>query len=264
VPISPDLPDVLAKIVEQRRERLHDITGIRSAPPPGPLPPLRDNAFLSALSARRGRAVIAEIKMGSPRLGSLIGRVDPLAQAQIYAEGGAAAMSVVVEPDFFHGSYELLEMCKTMAGLPVIAKDFVVDGLQLTWARDFGADAVLLVAALYDKATLHGYANQARQLGLLPLIEVHDLADVAKLDGARWELVGVNNRNLRTFEVQIETSLALLPSLPTSALHVAESGIESRRDLAMLRGAGFDAFLIGESLLLADDPAAKLAELLSA
>ncbi len=259
----PDLPDVLVEILRARRERLHESTGIRSpAAPPG-VPLVRDNPFLAALAAHRGRAIIAEVKMGSPRLGSLLGRVDPLAQAMLYAEKGAAAMSVVVEPDFFHGSYELLGMCKEVSGLPTIAKDFVVDSLQLKWAKDFGADAVLLVAALYDRETLVRYANIARHLELVPLVEVHDLADVAKLSGAMWEMVGVNNRDLRTFEVQIETSLALLPSLPTSSLHISESGIGNRRDMSMLRGAGYDAFLIGETLLLADDPAAKLAELLA-
>lgn len=260
---QPWLPDILADIVKRRRERLHESTGIRVATAPAGVPLVRDNPFLAALSSRRGKAVIAEVKMGSPRLGSLLGRVDPLQQAQIYAENGAAAISVVVEPDFFHGSYELLGMCKVMSGLPTIAKDFVIDSMQLKWAKDFGADAVLLVAALYDKDTLMRFANLARYLGLVPLVEVHDLADVSKLSGAMWEIVGVNNRDLRTFEVHLETSLALLPSLPTGALHVSESGIETRRDLSLLRGAGYDAFLIGESLLLADDPAAKLTEMLS-
>lgn len=255
------LPDVLAQIVARRRERLAEATGIRDSRHPESVGPLRGNPFLRALSEKRGRAVIAEIKMGSPRLGSLLGRVDPLRQARLYGQGGAAAISVVVEPDFFHGSYELLGMCRQISGLPAIAKDFVVDALQLRWARQYGADAVLLVAALYERDELLRHADRARQLGLVPLVEVHDLADLGKLAGGVWELVGVNNRDLRTMEVQIETSLALLPSLPGEAIRVAESGIDSRRDLSLLRGAGFDAFLVGESLLLADDPAAKLAEL---
>jgi len=222
-----------------------------------------ENDFLAALDRRRGSAVIAEVKMGSPRIGSLVGRVDPVVQARVYAEGGAAGLSVVVEPDFFSGSYELLSLCREASGLPAIAKDFVVDPVQLVWARDAGASAVLLIAALYEREELRRLAGLARGLGLVPLIEVHDEDDLALLEGAPWELVGVNNRDLRTFEVNLERSKALAPRLPAGALRVAESGIGSAADVAGLREAGFDAFLVGESLLLADDPAARLAELLS-
>ncbi|HVT57278.1 MAG TPA: indole-3-glycerol phosphate synthase TrpC [Thermoanaerobaculia bacterium] len=222
-----------------------------SARPPSPAEPARPK-------------IIAEIKMGSPRLGDLHGRVDPLAQARIYAAHGAAALSVVVEPDFFHGGYELLAACRAASGLPALAKDFVVDPIQLLWARDAGADAVLLIAALYEGDELERYARQARGLGLVPLIEAHDAADLAKLAAADWELVGVNNRDLRSFEVDLERSIALLPSLPPGALKVAESGIRDGLDVALLGDSGFDAVLIGESLLLAADPAAKLRELAGA
>ncbi len=222
---------------------------------------VEENPFLSALSAQRGRAVIAEVKMGSPRIGSLSGRVDPEGQARLYGAGGAAALSVVVEPDFFGGSYELLERCRLASGLPAIAKDFVVDPVQLVWAREAGADAILLIAALYPGDELRRLAGLARGLGLAPLVETHDAGDLAKLAGAAWELVGINNRDLRTFDVDLERSTALASRLPPGALRVAESGIASGRDVARLRAAGFDAFLIGESLLLADDPAAKLREL---
>jgi indole-3-glycerol phosphate synthase len=199
--------------------------------------------------------------MGSPRLGSLHGRFDPVKQARTYAENGAAALSVVVEPDFFHGDYELLTLCREASGLPAIAKDFVVDPVQLVWAKDAGADAVLLIAALHEAEELAGYARMARGLGLVPLIETHDAGDVAKLLGEPWEIVGVNNRDLRTFEVDLQHSISLVPSLPPGALRVAESGIRDALDLLMLRESGFDAFLIGESLLLAPDPGAKLREL---
>ena len=201
--------------------------------------------------------------MGSPRLGSLAGRFDPLSQARAYAAGGAAALSVVVEPDFFHGSYGLLAECKAACGLPVIAKDFVIDEIQLRWASEAGADGVLLIATLHSAAQLRTYSARARTLGLVPLIETHSADDLDKLSGSTWELVGVNNRDLRTFEVTLENSIALAPRLPASALRVAESAIHTHTDLARLREAGFDAFLIGESLLLSPDPAAKLRELLS-
>jgi indole-3-glycerol phosphate synthase len=261
------LPDVLARIVEKRRERLvaARAAGELFAAPAAAGPEIftvGDHPFLSALAAQRGNAIIAEVKMGSPRLGSLAGRFDPLEQAREYARGGAAALSVVVEPDFFFGSYRLLAECRGASGLPAIAKDFVVDPLQLQWAKEAGAAAVLLIAALYDAAALRNWAGHARSLGLVPLIELNDEDDVKKLEGARWELVGVNNRNLRTFQVELENSLGLLPLLPPEALKVAESGIHTQSDLSRLRHAGFDAYLIGEALLVSGDPVAKLAELL--
>lgn len=258
-------PDILEQIVEHRRRRLTE-----TEPPAAPYP-LKDAqqvasdsdtaAFAAALAARRGKAIIAEIKMGSPRLGSLVDRIDPHEQARIYAENGAAALSVVVEPDFFHGSYELLESCKKASGLPALAKDFVVDPRQLEWAAAAGADAVLLIASLMAPDELVRYADRARHLGLEPLVETHGAADLEKLAAGDWPLVGVNNRDLRTFEIHLEHSIELVPRLPPAALKVAESGIAAAGDVRRLAAAGFDAFLIGESLLLADDPAQLLREL---
>ncbi len=235
------------------------------------------SSFLEAIEARRGRAVIAEIKMGSPRLGDLRGRFDPVARARTYAAAGAACLSVVVEPDSFHGSYELLAECAAASGLPAVAKDFVVSDVQLEWARAAGASSVLLIAALHDAAELRRLAALARGLGLVPLVETHDDDDFAKLRPAvpgedrgedvgdpEWQLVGINNRDLRTFEVDLERSADCVGRLPASALKVAESGIRTGADVARLRDAGFDAFLIGERLVLSGDPAAALAELLGA
>src|SRR6185295_16144053 len=174
-------PDILLRIAERRRQRIAEVGGLEvdhmAAGDPFTLP---DNAFHAALRARRDTpAIIAEVKMGSPRLGSLDGKVDPVAQARLYAENGAAALSVVVEPDFFGGSYELLAACRQASGLPAVAKDFVVDPIQLVWAREAGADAILLIAALYDDPDeLGGYAVLARGLGLVPLVETHDAEDV--------------------------------------------------------------------------------------
>jgi len=268
------VPDVLRRIVAQRRRRFPaaaapggSLDSSLAAPLAAPLSETT-NPFLAALAALAGRgtaaaAVVAEVKMGSPRIGSLAGRVDPEAQARLYAAGGAAALSVVVEPDFFFGSYELLARCRQASGLPAIAKDFVVDERQLDQAATAGADAVLLIAALYSAAQLCCWASRARQRGLVPLVETHQPADVAKLRGASWELVGINNRDLRTFEVDLQHSIDLLPELPAGCLRVAESGIGSGADVARLAAAGFDAFLVGESLLLAEDPARQLADLVS-
>jgi indole-3-glycerol phosphate synthase len=206
--------------------------------------------------------VIAEVKLGSPKLGSLAGRVDPERQAAAYAAAGAAALSVVVEEDFFYGSYELLSRCRAAAGLPAVAKDFVVSERQLDAAAAAGAAAVLLVVSIYGKGELTGWAAAARERGLVPLIEIHDTEDLAELGAADWELVGINSRNLRTFAVDLDRAIELRRRLPAGCLAVAESGIGSRADVERLAAAGFDAFLVGESLLLADDPAAKLRELL--
>lgn len=257
------LPDVLVRIVERRRERY---TGEPEPPLPERAEPLgaAENRFLAALAAPGHDAkVIAEVKMGSPRLGSLAGRVEPLSQAETYAEVGAAALSVVVEPDFFAGSYALLAACRAASGLPAIAKDFVVHPGQLVEAAEAGADAVLLIAALYEADELARWARRARALGLVPLVETHDAADAAKLAGGAWELVGVNHRDLRTFDVDLDRGAALLPRLPAGALKVAESGIATAADVARLTRAGFDAFLVGESLLLAPDLAALLGELIA-
>ena len=270
-----EVPDILRRICEQRRRRVAvtvlPASGFAS---PRLAPGAPGRRFLDAISTRRGRAVVAEIKMGSPKLGDLRGRFDPVARAETYAAAGAACLSVVVEPDHFHGSYELLAECTAASGLPAVAKDFVVSDVQLEWAREAGAASVLLIAALYDAAELRRLAALARGLGLVPLIETHDDEDFEKLhssgrdgDGGvdpEWQLVGINNRDLRTFEVDLERSADRIGRLPSTALKVAESGIQTGADVARLRQAGFDAFLIGERLVLSGDPAAALAELLGA
>ena len=255
--MAPDVADILQRIVERRRERL-------STAPAGVSPGAlgAPDRFVEALRSHPGRRVIAEVKLGSPRLGSLVDRVDPERQARLYAEHGATALSVVVEPDYFHGSYELLSRCKGASGLPALAKDFIVDERQLEWACAAGADAVLLIAALYPRDELWRYARAAEELGLAVLVETHDRDDLDKLQGRAWPLVGVNNRDLRSFEVDLAHSENLVAALPRESLKVAESGLDRAQSLSRLERAGFDAFLIGESLLLADDVAAKLRELL--
>jgi indole-3-glycerol phosphate synthase len=262
---------VLARIVAKRRERYGlaasngTITPFTGCLPSSPsASSLEGNRFLVALRARAAageRAAIAEVKLGSPRIASLAGRIDPERQAELYASAGAACLSVVVEPDFFQGSCFLLERCARASGLPAIAKDFVVCERQLDEAAEAGAEAILLIATLHSREELAAWAAAARRRGLAPLVETHDDGDLALLAGSDWEMVGVNNRDLRTFEVDLGRSIAMAPRLPTAALRVAESGIAARADVDRLAAAGFDAFLVGESLLLADDPAAKLREL---
>ena len=254
---------ILDRIVAARRRR-YGVTGEGgSGPPPGVGAPLAaaTNAFLAALEAARPRALIAEVKLASPRLGTIPCRRSPERQAEAYARGGAAALSVVVEPEFFGGSWELLARCAGASGLPTLAKDFVVHPRQLDEAREAGASAMLLVAALHGASELAAWAAAARARGLAPLVETHEAADVARLEGGAWEMVGVNQRDLRTFEVDRGRGSALAPFLPAAALRIAESGIASAADVERLAAEGFEAFLVGESLLLAEDPVALLREL---
>lgn len=260
-----EIPDILRRIVEQRQIRVHHILkagGLAAVSGPASDRRVSDSpSFLDALTSSQGHAVIAEVKMGSPRLGSLQGSLDPVSQARLYADNGAVALSVVVEPDYFHGSYDLLKLCQQASGLPALAKDFVVHPVQLEWAVSSGAQAVLLIAALYPAEELLELANRARELGLVALVECHSDGDVVKLGRQPWDLVGVNNRDLRTFEVDLAHSESMLPRLPAGALKVAESGIGSSAEIGRLAAAGFDAFLVGETLLLADDPGATLRDL---
>ena len=263
-----EIADILRRVVDQRRLRIDAALESQGSSPGSEgqeLPePAAPSPFTEAIRSAAGMAVIAEVKLGSPRLGSLQDVLDPERQARLYADNGAAAISVVVEPDFFYGSYDLLARCQQASGLPTLAKDFVVHPLQLEWARQSGADAVLLIAALHPSGELLKLAEQARRLGLVPLVECHSPADLERLGAGEWELVGVNNRDLRTFEVDLERSMAMLPGLPVGAARVAESGIGSAADVTRLSAAGFDAFLVGETLLLAEDPGARLRELVGA
>lgn len=261
-----EIADILRQIVDQRRVRVDETLRSDAAEltREGTIDPGAGRDFVRAIRAAPGRSIIAEVKLGSPRLGSLQDELDPELQARLYAENGAAAISVVVEPDFFHGSYELLTRCQQAAGLPALAKDFVVHPIQLEWAQQSGAAAVLLIAALHSPGELAELADRARQLGLVPLVECHSPADIERLGGERWELVGINNRDLRTFEVDLARSIALLPDLPADAVKIAESGIGDGQDVVRLAAAGFDGFLVGETLLLADDPAVTLRNLVGA
>ena len=258
-----EIADILQRIVAQRRQRIAERTdGVAAiAVAAEQATAEKSLSFVEALRNVSGRRIIAEVKLGSPRLGSLVGRVDPEQQARLYAEHGAAALSVVVEPDFFHGRYQLLARCRAASGLPALAKDFIVDTVQLDWAQAAGASAILLIAALYSRNELHRYADAAEARGLAVLVETHNSEDLAKLAGRDWPLVGVNNRDLRTFAVDLAHSERLAAQLPAGALKVAESGLDQAASLTRLEEAGFDAFLIGESLLLASDPGAKLRQL---
>ena len=212
-------------------------------------------------------AVIAEIKKASPSRGLIRASFDPEWLARRYRAGGAAALSVLTDEPFFQGSLRNLELASDATPLPCLRKDFMVDEYQILEARAHRADAILLIAAALGSGEMKRFARTAHDLGLDVLVEVHTAAELARvldtLGESGADAIGVNNRDLRTFEVRLETSLALAAQIPTSAVRVAESGIHTAADIAQLRAVGFHAFLIGESLMRQPDPGAALGQLIA-
>lgn len=220
--------------------------------------------FLGAMRARiaAGRAaVIAEIKKASPSKGVLRADFEPADIAQTYAEHGAACLSVLTDQQFFQGRIDYLKQARASCPLPVLRKDFIVDAYQVYESRAIGADAILLIAACLDDAQLREYEAIARSLDMAVLVEVHDAAELARALQLKTPLIGVNNRNLKTFEVSLDTTLTLRHELPADRLLVSESGIQSRDDVLRLAAAGVSAFLVGESFMRADDPGLALAQM---
>jgi indole-3-glycerol phosphate synthase len=213
-------------------------------------------------------AVIAEIKKASPSRGLIRADFDVAAIARQYLSGGAAALSVLTDEPYFQGSLRNLEIASATAPIPCLRKDFTVDEYQIVEARAHCADAVLLIAAALTDGEMKQFTRTAHELALDVLVEVHTAGELDRvldaLGGNGADAIGVNNRDLKTFAVRLETSLDLIARIPSSAVRVAESGIGTPEDIARLRAAGFDAFLIGESLMRQADPGAALAHLLNA
>ncbi|HRH85436.1 MAG TPA: indole-3-glycerol phosphate synthase TrpC [Rubrivivax sp.] len=225
-------------------------------------PPARD--FVGALRAKIAAgqaAVIAEIKKASPSKGVIREHFLPAEIAASYARHGAACLSVLTDRQFFQGDAAYLRQARAACELPVLRKDFIVDAYQVDEARAWGADCILLIAACLDDACLAELEAQALELGMAVLVEVHDAAELQRALRLKTPLVGINNRNLRSFEVSLDTTLSLLPQLPANRLLVTESGILDRSDVRRMRDAKVDAFLVGEAFMRADDPGAALAEL---
>jgi len=224
--------------------------------------------FEGALRAKMAdgqAAVIAEVKKASPSKGVLRADFIPADIAQSYAEGNgtvsAACLSVLTDKQFFQGSVDFLKQARASCELPVLRKDFLIDAYQVYEARAMGADAILLIAACLEDTQMREFESIARGLGMAVLVEVHDEAELARALHLKTPLIGVNNRNLRNFEVSIDTTLALQPKLPEGRILVTESGIATREDVARLRAAGVNAFLVGEAFMRADEPGEALATL---
>lgn len=217
-------------------------------------PPVRDFAGALRRSGTEPIRLIAEFKRASPSRGLIRGDLDPADVARRYQEAGAAAMSVLTDGPFFSGSLDDLRAARHSVEIPLLRKDFVLDRYQLLEARCAGADAVLLIAAALDEPSLVRLHAEALALGLACLVEVHDDTDLACALAARPLLIGINNRDLRTFRVDLRTTLHLRGALPSGVVVVSESGIHARHDALLLQDAGVDAMLVGESLMRQSDP----------
>ncbi len=219
--------------------------------------------FRAGLSSH-SPAIIAEIKKASPSRGLLAADFHPVRLAEAYARGGAAALSVLTDERFFQGSLHDLRAAREAVDLPVLRKDFTIDEYHVVEAAANDSDAILLIAALLDTRRLRALREFAQTLGMAALVEVHDGDELESALDSGAEIAGVNNRNLRTFEVSLRTSLDLAARIPDNVLKVAESGIHGPSDVKRLMDAGYTAFLVGEHLMLSPDPAAALAELAGA
>ena len=251
------IDDIVARkrVEVARRKAVRPLTALRDAAAPA----LRD--FAAALRGP-GVAAIAEVKRRSPSGGVLREQVDPAALAGEYERNGAAALSVLTDVEYFGGRDEDLTAARRATSLPVLRKDFTVDEYQIHEARRLGADAVLLIVRILGDGELNEFLGLAHELGLAALVEVHDERELERALAAGAGLLGVNNRDLGTLEVSLETALRLAREIPDDCLSVAESGVRTRADVQRLEQAGYDAMLVGETLLRSSDPGARLRGLL--
>jgi indole-3-glycerol phosphate synthase len=260
------LPDILATIVEQKKldvaVRKADLEAWTAMERRAERSISQRRDFLAALTGRQP-AVIAEIKKASPSKGVLAAEFDPAAIAQLYEEGGAAALSVLTDEKHFQGSLSDLESARGAVHLPALRKDFTIDAYHVHQAAAYGADAILLIAAILTEREMREFRESAERYGMAALVEVHDAEELEPAVASGARLIGVNNRNLHTFEVSLETSIRLAEKIPASVVKVAESGIHSSADVQQLRAAGYQAFLVGEHLMKSGDPAGALRALLS-
>jgi indole-3-glycerol phosphate synthase len=262
------MADILDRILETKRAE------VERAQSRQPLAEMRAAAnsrqdlrpFEAALRAKlaAGRpAVIAEVKKASPSKGVLREDFDSAAIATSYARHGAACLSVLTDREYFQGAPEYLEAARTASGLPALRKDFIVDAYQLYESRAMGADAVLLIVAALDDAQLADFESIAQALGMAVLVEVHDAAELERAMRLSTPLLGINNRNLRTFETRLETTLELLPWVGADRIVITESGIQGPADVAKMRAAGVHSFLVGEAFMRSPDPGVELARLMA-
>jgi indole-3-glycerol phosphate synthase len=260
------MSDILRQIVAVKREEIDaaqkrvSLQAIRADAESRVLTRDFEGALRRKIAAGRS-AVIAEIKKASPSKGLLRADFIPADIAQSYAEAGAACLSVLTDRQFFQGQNDFLKQARASCDLPVLRKDFMVDPYQIYESRAVGADCVLLIAACLEDTQMAELEAIARSLDMAVLVEVHDAAELERALKLRTPLLGINNRNLRTFDVTLQTTLDLLQRVPGDRLVITESGIQSKDDVRKMREAGVHAFLVGEAFMRADDPGSALAEL---
>ncbi len=266
--MADDTPDVLKKILarkheevaERRRHTSFDELEARA----GAQPPARDFVEAIASQVEKGQpAVIAEIKKASPSKGVIRANFDPVAIARSYERGGAVCLSVLTDVDFFQGSDAYLQAARAACKLPVLRKDFTVDPYQVVEARALGADCILLIVAALSDAQLDELNDVALQWGLDVLLEVHNREELERAIPLGNRLLGINNRDLHTFETNLQTTIDLLDDLFDDMIIVTESGIHTREDVALMRQHGVNAFLVGEAFMRTADPGAELQRLFS-
>jgi indole-3-glycerol phosphate synthase len=257
------MSDILNTILARKAEEIEQRSKVRSLADvrvrAAQQPPTR--GFVDAITRKLGAgdaAVIAEVKKASPSKGLIRPDFDPAAIARSYEAGGAACLSVLTDVDFFQGSNLYLGQARGACALPVLRKDFTIDPYQVYEARMIGADCILLIVAALEDGPLVEMAGLAMELGMDVLVEVHDIDELERALQTDCALIGVNNRNLRTFEVSLDTTLALKDAVPRDRTLVTESGIATSADVARMRAAGIDAFLVGESFMRERDPGAAL------
>lgn len=252
------VPDILARIVARKREEYSHATTLRAELERQAEKMLPTRRGFRAALLRRSPAVIAEIKKASPSKGVLREDFDPVSLAKQYQCGGAAALSVLTDEPFFQGKLEHLGSARAATILPALRKDFTLDEYHVVEAAAHGADAILLIAAILEEQEMRDLRRLAARYRMAAVVEVHDQRELRTALAAGADIIGVNNRDLRTFEVTLETSLRLAEEIPEGILKISESGIHSREDIRRLEDAGFDAFLVGEHLLKAASPEAEL------
>ncbi|MCG7984980.1 MAG: indole-3-glycerol phosphate synthase TrpC [Candidatus Thiodiazotropha lotti] len=261
-----DTPDILKKIVARKQQEIaarlenRPLQDLQELLPESSAPRGFANAIAQRIQAGEA-GVIAEIKKASPSKGVLRENFQPAEIAVSYQQGGAACLSVLTDIDFFQGSDDYLRQARGACSLPVIRKDFIIDPYQVYEARAIEADCILLIAACLDDAQLNSLNDLAHELGMDVLIEVHDEAELQRALAMENRLIGINNRNLRSFEVTLDTTLGLLDQIPEDRIVVTESGILDQQDVERMRNHQVNAFLVGEAFMRADDPGARLREL---
>ena len=254
---------MLDKIIAQKREEVEQRKKVATVTYLQELIACQKQTLDLALTLKGDHIrLIAEVKQASPSRGMLIPNLNPIELAQTYAEGGAAAISVLTEADYFMGSIEHLAAIREVVGLPLLRKDFIFDPYQVYESRAYGADALLLIAAVLNQKQLKELVSLSHSLGLRCLVEVHNKGEVERAVLSEAEIIGINNRDLNTFAVDITTTRRLRPLIPKERIVVSESGIKSKRDIEKLGKWGVDAVLVGEALVTASDIPAKMKELI--